>query len=237
MKQTILLLLLCVFAATSASAISSTVLFKAKFVLKNKTIFTAYFLGSDLDIQDENGKYISYEKCTDKIFQKLLNKQNNNCTSTETDKKIKGVRLYKNIYGIRKPAAMQIPVFGFCDKTDIVDIDANEILYTVFLGANKPNFPRFDSYGTPIETLDSASVQDLTTNKIISNFILNDPKDFSFGFHFITTDKTINAKKLSAIVRSKKYNLQKMLSERTYYNRIKTEMTKQRIYLFTEYQD
>jgi hypothetical protein len=177
-------------------------------------------------------------KITDREFQLFLNRKNNKCGyDRASEKEIKGVRLYKNIYGIQKPDTMPIPLFGICNKTDVVDIDANEILYTVYLGVNKPSFPQFDSYGIGVEPLDSMSVQDIRKNKIIANFVLTDPKDLSYGFHFVTTDKKMNSKKLEVVVRSKKYIVAKMGNDSKYYNIIKTEMAKQRIYLFSEYQD
>lgn len=218
----------------------SRVTFKAKFILKNKTSFSAYFLTWDTETYDTKGKSMLKPdyKVTDKEFQLFLNKQNNKgFYDRESGKSMKGIRLYKNIYGIQKPENISIPMFGFCNKKDVVDIDANDILYTVFLGINDQNFPEFDNYGMPIEALDSTSTQDLKKNKITTNFILTDANDLSYSFHFITTDKTISSKKLETVIRSKNYYIKKMGSEPKYYNSIKTEMAKQRIYLFSEYLD
>lgn len=208
--------------------------------MKNKTSFSAYFLTWDTETQDSKGKYMLEpdHKITDKEFQLFLNRQNDKCgIDNSTRLLIKGIRLYKNIYGIQKPDTMQIPLFGFYNKQDVVDIDANEILYTIFLGVNSLSFPQFEYYGTPIEQLDSSSTKDLQSNKIVANFVLTDTNDLSFGFHFITTDKTISSKKLETLIRTKNYNMTKMGSDPKYYNSIKTEMAKQRIYLFYEYQD
>ncbi len=240
MKYIIAIFLLTFFSLTKVNASISPVIFKAKIVLKNKTSFSAYFLTWDTETQDSKGKYMLEPdyKITDKEFQLFLNKQNNKCGfDNNTGLSIKGVRLYKNIYGIQKTDTMQIPLFGFCNKQDVVDIDANEILYTFFLGVNSSSFPQFEYYGTPVEQLDSSSTKDLQSNKIVANFVLTDTDDLSYGFHFITTDKTISSKKLEILIRSKNYNMKKMGSEPKYYNSIKTEIAKQRIYLFFEYQD
>lgn len=240
MKHIIAIFILTFFTLTKVNASISPVIFKAKIVLKNKTSFSAYFLTWDTETQDSKGKYMLEPdyKITDKEFQLFLNRQNNKCgIDNSTRLSIKGIRLYKNIYGIQKPDTMQIPLFGFYNKQDVVNIDANEILYTIFLGVNSLSFPQFEYYGTPIEQLDSSSTKDLQSNKIVANFILTDTNDLSFGFHFITTDKTISSKKLETLIRSKNYNMTKMGSDPKYYNSIKTEMAKQRIYLFYEYQD
>lgn len=240
MKHKIVIFLLTFFTLTKVNASISPVIFKAKIVLKNKTSFSAYFLSWDIETKDSKGKYMLEPgyKITDKEFQLFLNKQNNKCGFDKNARKsIKGVRLYKNIYVIQKPDTTLIPSFGFCNKQDVVDIDANEILYTVFLGVNSLSFPQFEYYGTLVEQLDSSSTKDLQTNKIAANFVLTDTNDLSYGFHFITTDKTISSKKLETLICSKNYNIKKMGSEPKYYNRIKTEMAKQRIYLFSEYQD
>jgi hypothetical protein len=240
MKQIIILSLLTIFSFTKVNASMSPVVFKAKFVLKNKTSFTAYYLTWDTETYDTKGKSMLEPdyKVTDKEFQLFLNKQNNKAFyDRESGKSMKGIRLYKNIYGIQKPENSNIPMFGFCNKKDVVDIDANDILYTVFLGMNDQNFPEFDNYGMPIEALDSTSTQDLKKNKIIADFVLYDPNDLSYSFHFVTTDKTISSKKLETLIRSKKYTISKMATNPQYYNSIKTEMAKLRIYLFSEYQD
>ncbi|MBK8442167.1 MAG: hypothetical protein IPL35_01600 [Sphingobacteriales bacterium] len=188
MKYIIILFLLTIFSFTKVTASISPVIFKAKIVLKNKTSFTAYFLTWDTETYDSKGKSMlefGY-KVTDKEFQLFLNKQNNRyCYDRNSEKAIKGIRLYKNIYGIQKLATIEIPLFGFCNKNDIVDINANDILYTVFLGLNSSNFPQFENYGIPIEDLDSTSTQDLKKHTIIANFVLKDPKDLSYSFHFI----------------------------------------------------
>ncbi len=240
MQRIITLFLLTIFSFTKINASISPVIFKAKIVLKNKTSFSAYFLTWDTETQDSKGKYmldVDY-KITDKEFQLFLNRKNNKCGfNNSTGLSIKGVRLYKNIYGIQKPDTMQIPLFGFCNKQDVVDIDANEILYTIFLGVNSSSFPQFEYYGIPVEQLDSTSTKDLQTNKIVANFVLTDTNDLSYGFHFITTDKTISSKKLETLIRSKNYNMTKMVDEPSYYSKIKTEMAKQRIYIFSENSD
>ena len=132
---------------------------------------------------------------------------------------------------------MQIPFFGFCNNEDIVFTNANNILYTVFLGINKPNFPQFDCAGIEVGQYDSSSTEDLRQNKITANFVLTDPKDLSYAFHFITTDTKMTSKKLETIILYKKYNMTKIAADRKYFNSVKTEMAKQRIYLFSEYQD
>lgn len=188
MKHIITLFLLTIFSFTKVNASISSVIFKTKIILKDKTSFTAYFLTWDTETQDSKGKSMleADYKITDIEFQLFLNKQNNKCGyDRDSGKLIKGVRLYKNIYGIRKSKNIHIPIFGFCNQQDIVDIDMKEVLYTVFLGVNSPDFPPFENYGIPIEYLDSRSTLDLRHNKIIAHFALTDTHDLSYSFHFI----------------------------------------------------
>jgi hypothetical protein len=235
MKYILTLILFTFFATTKAIAGFDPLTIKAKIVLKNKTAFTAYYYGWDIDISEG---YTLDQVCTDKGFQQFLIRQNNNCgTDSKTGKSIKGVRLYKNVYGISKPDTMQIPVLGFCQQSDRLDIDANDILYTVFLDANSSNFPQFETWGVAIEILDSAGVKDLIKNKIVTYYSLTDSNDLSYAFHFITTDKTISTKKLKQMVQSKKYDVYKMASNSLYFKKIQKEMSKQRIYVFAEYSD
>jgi hypothetical protein len=238
MKHIILFFLLTFFSFTKVNASISPVIFKAKIVLKNKTSFTAYYLSWDTETTNSKGEYIPDTTWTDKEFQLFINRQNNKFYYDKGSIGfLKGVMFYKNIYGIKKPETMQIPFFGFCNNEDIVFTNANDILYTVFLGINKPNFPQFDCYGIEVGQYDSSSTEDLKQNEITSNFVLTDPKDLSFAFHFITTDKVMTSKKLKTIILSKKYDIAKMDNDGDYFNSIKTEMAKQRIYVFSEYQD
>jgi hypothetical protein len=224
MKHLLTFILITFFATTKVVAADSPVTIKAKIVLKNKTTFIAYYLTTDETIAPD-------KVFTDKEFQQMLNKQNNNCgTDSKTGKSIKGVRLYKNVYAISKPDTMPIPVLGFCQQSDVIDIDANDILYTVFLGVN---FPKFDIWTVNFEILDSA--QDLRKNKIVTHYSINKPNDYSSIFHFISTNKTISTKKLKQIVQSKKYDVYKMETNPLYLKNIQSEMSKQRIYVFGEH--
>ena len=141
--------------------------------------------------------------------------------NNELIKKYEGITLYKNSYKMKVSNPEITNNFPFCTKNDEMKIDANDILYTVYLGEAPAGQPTI---------FDDASVNDMKTNKITATY--SDAFEIC-DYYFYTTNKALSTKKIQALLKQKKVSPEK-LSGMEYYQKIKTELAKLKIYLFQE---
>lgn len=107
--------------------IGSTVVYKAKFVLKNGSSFVGYLPITGYDVYlDSNGRN---EHCSDKAFQLMLIKY----FSQNADKQ--RFHVYDHIYLVHRGQKDRVFYIGCVDKTSIKALRVRDIKYTVFLDA------------------------------------------------------------------------------------------------------
>jgi len=117
-------LLLC---STLQADIGSTIIYKAKFVLKNGSSFVGYLPISGYDENlDANGRN---EYCSDKAFQMMLINQFSKNVEQQT------FQVYDHIYLVHCGQKDQQFFIGCVDKARIKVLRVRDIKYTVFLDA------------------------------------------------------------------------------------------------------
>lgn len=138
MKTIFSILLILVLGLPASADVGSAVVYKAKFVLKNKTSFTGYVQISGYDVHlDKNRRN---QHCSDKAFQVMLIKY--------FEQYHEKVRIYDHIHLVRRRTSN----IGCADNSKIKIIDVHDIKYTVFIDAE---YARYDWYVYGIQEMDS----------------------------------------------------------------------------------
>lgn len=124
----ILSFLLALFLCSALRAdIGLTVVYKAKFVLKNGSSFVGYLPITGYEVYlDSNGRN---EHCSDKAFQWMLIKY---FPQNDTKQRF---NVYNHIYLVHCGQKDGVSYIGCVDKTKINALRVSDIKYTVFLGA------------------------------------------------------------------------------------------------------
>lgn len=138
-------ILLILFLGSPATAdIGSTVVYKAKFVLKDKTSFIGYVPIAGYDVYlNSNGRN---EHCSDKAFQLMLIKYSSQGLLNTP------LQIYDNIHLVHRGQKGNAFNIGCVDKSKIKTLDIRDIKYTVFIDAE---YARYDWYVYGIQALDS----------------------------------------------------------------------------------
>jgi hypothetical protein len=142
------LFVLLLFGAVPLRAdVGSTVVYKAKFVLKNGVSFIGYLPISGHEVYlDSNGRN---DHCSDKAFQLMLIKY-----FSQTDKQRFDV--YNQIYRVHCGKKDQVFYIGCVDKTRINSLQVSDIKYTVFLDAT---YASYDWYVYGIQQVDPTVIE------------------------------------------------------------------------------
>lgn len=134
------LLILMLYAPASAD-IGSTVVYKAKFVLKDKTSFIGYIPITGYEVYLNSNR--RNEHCSDKAFQLMLIEY--------FLQRSEQVHIYDNILLVRRGYKDDAFNIGCAEKSKIKTISVHDIKYTVFIDAE---YARYDWYVYGIQELD-----------------------------------------------------------------------------------
>lgn len=128
--------------------VGSTVVYKAKFVLKNGSSLVGYLPIAGYDVYlDSNGRN---EHCSDKAFQLMLIKH----FSQNGDQPRFSV--YDHIYLVHHSQKDRVHTIGCVDKTSIQALRVRDIKYTVFLDAV---YAPYDWYVYGIQEVDPSVIE------------------------------------------------------------------------------
>lgn len=127
MKITLAFLLALFLCSPLQADVGSTVVYKAKFMLKNGSSVVGYLpiTGYDVSLDSNNRN----EHCSDKAFQLMLIKH----FSPSADKE--PFQVYDHIYLVHRGTKDRAFNIGCVDKTKIKTLRVRDIKYTVFLDA------------------------------------------------------------------------------------------------------
>lgn len=136
------------FCSVLKAEVGSTVVYKAKFVLKNGSSFVGYLPITGYDVYLNSTR--RNEHCSDKSFQMMLIKH---FSHNEFEQSFK---VYKNIYLVHCGQKYDAFYLGCVDKTRINTLRVRDIKYTVFLDAE---YARYDWYVYDIQEVDSSVIE------------------------------------------------------------------------------
>jgi hypothetical protein len=148
MKTTLSFLFALFFCSTLWADKGSTVVYKAKYVLKNGSSFVGYLPMSGYDISlDSTGRN---KHCSDKAFQRMLIKY---CSENAGQKTF---NVYNYIHLVHRGQKDGVFYIGCVDKAKIMTLKASDIKYTVFLDVAYAGYD-WQVYG--IQEVDSSVIE------------------------------------------------------------------------------
>jgi hypothetical protein len=185
------LFVLLLFGAVPLRAdIGSTIVYKAKFVLKNGSSFIGYLPISGYDVGlDSNGRN---EHCSDKAFQLMLIKHFSLMGEKHLD-------VYDHIYLVHHGQKNYVFYIGCADKTKVNSLRISDLKYTVFLDAA---YAAYDWYVYGIQLVDP-SVIDIIRHQPPVNYeqlLINGEEGFGEYASFINFNPDISSSELYQLV-------------------------------------
>ena len=183
-------LLLC---STLQADIGSTIIYKAKFVLKNGSSFVGYLPISGYDENlDANGRN---EYCSDKAFQMMLINQFSKNVEQQT------FQVYDHIYLVHCGQKDQQFFIGCVDKARIKVLRVRDIKYTVFLDAAYAAY-EWQVYG--IQAVDASVIEVIRRTPPVNyeKLLLNATDSEGLGYYacFINFNPDVSSSALYQLV-------------------------------------
>ncbi|MBL7779891.1 MAG: hypothetical protein JNM22_01655 [Saprospiraceae bacterium] len=193
MKLILSFLLSSLFFFPVSADVGSAVVYKAKFVLKDKTSFIGYVPISGYEVYlDENGRN---EHCSDKALQLMLIQH---FTQYGTNKLVK---IYDNIHLVSRGPKENRFSIGCVDKSKIKTINVFDIKYTVFMDAE---YAQYDWYVYGIQEVDSNTMSTIRKHPPVNyeEMLMSTKESEGLGIYasFINFNPDISSAELYRII-------------------------------------
>jgi len=193
MKIILSFLFALILCSALRADIGSTVVYKAKFVLKNGSSFVGYLPITGYEVYlDSNGRN---EHCSDKAFQAMLIKH----FSQNSGKLL--FHVYDHIYLVHRGQKDHVFYIGCVDKTRIKALRVHDIKYTVFLDAA---YATYDWHVYGIQEVDPSVIEAIRRRPPVNyeELLLNTTADEGTGHYacFINFNPDISSSELYRLV-------------------------------------